>query len=43
MLRVVDPGMAVLGGHRLVVVEKLGSTPERFPRRSGVPLRRPLG
>jgi 16S rRNA (guanine527-N7)-methyltransferase len=43
ILRVVDPGMAALGGHRLVVVEKLGSTPERFPRRSGVPLRRPLG
>jgi 16S rRNA (guanine527-N7)-methyltransferase len=42
-LRIVDPEMAALGGHRFVVVEKLGPTPDRFPRRSGVPLRRPLG
>jgi 16S rRNA (guanine527-N7)-methyltransferase len=40
--RVVEPGVAALGAHRFVVVEKIGPTPDRFPRRSGVPLRRPL-
>ncbi|MBI2914704.1 MAG: 16S rRNA (guanine(527)-N(7))-methyltransferase RsmG [Firmicutes bacterium] len=30
------------GGRTLVVVEKLGSTPEKYPRRAGVPERRPL-
>jgi 16S rRNA (guanine527-N7)-methyltransferase len=42
-LRIVDPGIGALGGHRLVVIEKTGPTPERFPRRQGVPSRRPLG
>jgi 16S rRNA (guanine527-N7)-methyltransferase len=41
-LRLVDPGMAALDGHRFVVVEKGGPTPGRFPRRPGVPVRRPL-
>jgi 16S rRNA (guanine527-N7)-methyltransferase len=42
-LRLVDPGLAALGGHRFVVVKKVGPTPERFPRRPGVAARRPLG
>ena len=42
-LRLVEPGVAALAGHQFVVVEKMGPTPERFPRRPGVPLRRPLG
>lgn len=33
----------VLGGDRvLVVVEKVSGTPERYPRRAGVPAKRPL-
>jgi 16S rRNA (guanine527-N7)-methyltransferase len=42
-VRIVEPGVAALGGHRIVVVEKSGPTPDRFPRRSGVAVRRPLG
>ena len=41
--RLVDPAIAGIGDHRFVVVEKASSTPDRFPRRPGVPLRRPLG
>lgn len=40
---IVDLGIAVLGGHRFVVVPKLRATPARFPRRPGEPARRPLG
>ncbi len=41
--RVVEPGLAELGGHRFVVVAKVGPTPARFPRRPREPSRRPLG
>jgi 16S rRNA (guanine527-N7)-methyltransferase len=41
-VRVVDPGTPALGDHRLVVVEKGGATPDAYPRRPGVPQRRPL-
>jgi 16S rRNA (guanine527-N7)-methyltransferase len=42
-LRIVDPGIPALGGHRFVVVPKERSTDARFPRRPGEPGRRPLG
>jgi 16S rRNA (guanine527-N7)-methyltransferase len=42
-LRVIDPDLPALGGHRFVVVNKERPTPERFPRRPGEPGRRPLG
>lgn len=37
-------GVAVsaLGGHSLVVVRKVAPTPDRYPRRPGLPARRPL-
>jgi 16S rRNA (guanine527-N7)-methyltransferase len=41
--RIVDPGLAALGGHRFVVIPKIRETPARFPRRPGEPARRPLG
>ena len=41
--QIVDPGVAALGDHRLVVVTKGGATPDAYPRRPGVPQRRPLG
>ncbi len=42
-LRIVDPGLPVLGGHRFVIVPKERATDARFPRRAGEPGRRPLG
>jgi len=42
-------GGKVIGEHalgadrRIVLVEKTGPTPERFPRRAGIPAKRPLG
>ena len=42
-LRIVDPGVDALGGHRFVIVPKERVTDARFPRRSGQPGRRPLG
>jgi 16S rRNA (guanine527-N7)-methyltransferase len=42
-LRIIDPGIPALGGHRFVVVLKERSTAARFPRRPGEPGRRPLG
>lgn len=36
-------GIAALGEHRLVIVDKLRPTPARYPRRPGEPSRRPLG
>jgi 16S rRNA (guanine527-N7)-methyltransferase len=36
-------GLAPLGDHRLVVIEKRATTPERFPRRPGQPTKAPLG
>ena len=38
-----ETGKASLGDHRFVVVRRTGPIPERFPRRPGVPSRRPLG
>jgi 16S rRNA (guanine527-N7)-methyltransferase len=35
------PGLAA--SHSIVVLEKSGPTPDRYPRRTGVPARRPLG
>ncbi len=40
--RVVSSGVASLGDHRFVVLTKLLPTPDRFPRRPGVPGRQPL-
>jgi 16S rRNA (guanine527-N7)-methyltransferase len=42
-LRIVDPGVPALGGHRLVIVRKDRATDPRYPRRPGEPARRPLG
>ncbi len=42
-LRIVSPGIAALGGHRFVVLSKLAATPDRYPRRPGMPRRQPLG
>jgi len=42
-LRIVDPGIPALGGHRFVIVGKERSGDPRFPRRPGEPGRRPLG
>ena len=42
-LRIVDTGLPALGGHCFVIVPKERPTPPRFPRRPGVPARRPLG
>jgi len=36
-------GVESLGDHAFVIVPKVASTPERFPRRPGRPGRRPLG
>ena len=36
-------GLAPLGDHRLVVIEKRATTPGRFPRRPGQPTKAPLG
>lgn len=36
-------GWDALGDRRFVVVEKLASTPAAYPRRPGIPSRRPLG
>jgi len=41
--RIVDPGLPALGGHRFVIAAKERATPSQFPRRAGVPGRRPLG
>lgn len=41
--RIVDPGLPALGGHRFVTVAKERATSSQFPRRPGVPGRRPLG
>jgi 16S rRNA (guanine527-N7)-methyltransferase len=41
--RLVETGLAVLGGRGFVVAVKVRSTPSRFPRRPGEPARRPLG
>lgn len=36
-------GIAALGDHRFVLVDKERATPDRYPRRPGDPARRPLG
>ena len=36
-------GMRALGDHQLVMMRKVGPTPERYPRRPGQPAKRPLG
>lgn len=36
-------GLAALGDHRFVLVRKVESTPARYPRRPGEPMRKPLG
>jgi 16S rRNA (guanine527-N7)-methyltransferase len=40
--RIQPSGLAALGGHRFVLVDKRSDTPDRFPRRPGVAERRPL-
>jgi 16S rRNA (guanine527-N7)-methyltransferase len=40
---VLPSGIAALGDHRLVVIEKRSATPDRFPRRPGQPSKSPLG
>jgi 16S rRNA (guanine527-N7)-methyltransferase len=42
-LRLIDAGHDALVGHRFVIVEKRSPTAAGFPRRPGVPARRPLG
>jgi len=42
-LRIVDPGVPALGGHRFLMVRKERAGDPRFPRRPGEPARRPLG
>lgn len=40
----VEPtGFAALGDRRFIVIEKVAPTPDAYPRRPGVPSRRPLG
>jgi 16S rRNA (guanine527-N7)-methyltransferase len=41
-LTIHPPAVASLGGHCLVTVRKIAPTPDRYPRRAGVPGRRPL-
>lgn len=41
VLRVELPG--VVEPHNLIVIEKHSATPERYPRRTGIPAKRPLG
>jgi 16S rRNA (guanine527-N7)-methyltransferase len=41
-LRVEPAGPPALGGHTFVVGRKLGPSPPRYPRRPGIPSRRPL-
>jgi 16S rRNA (guanine527-N7)-methyltransferase len=41
--RVLPTGFADLGGRTLVAIDKVRSTPARYPRRPGEPARRPLG
>ena len=36
-------GLAALGEHRFVIIVKMRGTPDRYPRRPGVPVKRPLG
>ncbi len=36
-------GVPALGDHRFVIVTKAAPTPDRYPRRPGIPVRRPLG
>ena len=36
-------GVASLGDHRFVIVRRERPVPDRYPRRAGVPTRRPLG
>jgi 16S rRNA (guanine527-N7)-methyltransferase len=36
-------GIPALGTHQFVLIRKVGPTPERFPRRPGQPVKRPLG
>ena len=36
-------GVPALGDHRFVLVSKVEPTPDRYPRRPGQPVRRPLG
>ncbi len=38
-----ETGIAALGDHRFVVIAKVGPTDPSYPRRPGVPARRPLG
>jgi 16S rRNA (guanine527-N7)-methyltransferase len=38
-----DSGVAALGDHRFIIVRKVDATPDRYPRRPGVPAQRPLG
>ncbi len=37
-----EPDSAISADHRLVVIRKAAPTPETYPRRAGVPTRRPL-
>jgi len=36
------PLYELLGDHYLVVIDKIAPTPERYPRRTGIPAKRPL-
>jgi 16S rRNA (guanine527-N7)-methyltransferase len=43
MLRISPTGVPQLGGHTFVRATKVRPTPDRYPRRTGAPQRRPLG
>jgi 16S rRNA (guanine527-N7)-methyltransferase len=38
----IHASLPALGGHTLVELPKIAPTPDRFPRRPGLPARRPL-
>ena len=42
-VRLISDERLAASATRLIVVEKIGPTPDRYPRRSGIPAREPLG
>jgi len=42
-VEIVPTGIDALGDHLFVLVRKVSTTPDRYPRRPGTPAKRPLG
>ena len=42
-VEIVATGIDALGDHQFVLVRKVSTTPDRYPRRPGTPAKRPLG